>query len=208
MNISKTLSPFCVSHSHLAGAISTLEYLNAASVPVLSEQFRRALLKEANSYSMRPVRETMGKPGNLVKQKMNVQSELNPDGLFGELATKFQDFFNQSVSQCGFFDGKAIFNDWMLQKYDVGSYGITPHRDRTDYRYIICLFVIEGQGRFYVSNDRQKNGQREIANLPGDVILLPAPGFKGMKERPFHYLEEITEERVVFGLRHDETKLA
>lgn len=156
---------------------------------------------------MRPVRETMGKPGSLVKQKMNIQSELNPDGLFSELTTEFQELFNQSVAQCDFFDGEAVFNDWMLQKYDVGSYGITPHRDRTDYRYIICLFVIEGQGRFYVSNDRQKSGQREIANLPGDVILLPGPGFKGMKERPFHYLEEITEERVVFGLRHDETKL-
>ena len=106
------------------------------------------------------------------------------------------------------FPHPVIFNDVMIQKYEPGSGGITPHRDRTDYRHIICLFVLEGLGRFYISDDRKKSNALEIANLPGDVVLMPGPGFVGLTERPFHYLENITRERWVFGLRHDESKLS
>jgi hypothetical protein len=37
---------------------------------------------------------------------------------------------------------------------------------------------------------------------------MRAPGFQGSKERPFHYLADIQSTRYVFGLRHDQTKLA
>ena len=198
---------FSVSPKQLGGAILTMNYFRAVSVPLLTDEFRLALLKEAESYPLRPVRESVGNGNNLVKQKMNLQSELNPDGLFFELVREFQSLFEQATHSSNLFDGRVVFNDLMLQRYDVGAFGITPHRDRTDYRYMICLFVLAGHGRFYTSKDRQKTQQQEIANLPGDVILTPAPGFRGLQERPFHYLEDISEERWVFGLRHDETKL-
>ena len=115
--------------------------------------------------------------------------------------------FDQSVAGTGFFNDGVVFNDWMIQKYVPEALVSLPIATETDYRHMICLFVLAGHGRFYVSDDREKTNQREIANLPGDVILMPGPGFKYLKRRTFHYLEDITEERWIFGLRHDESKL-
>ena len=166
-----------------------------------------ALLREARGYELRPARGTVGSGSNQVIQDMLLQDALDSNGLFSNLTSEFQSLFNEAVCDDDHFAGQVVFNDWIVQKYTPGCQGITPHRDRTDYRYIICLFVLSGHGRFYIATDRGKSGQQEIANLPGDVILMPGPGFKGLDKRPFHYLEDISEERFIFGLRHDETKL-
>ena len=91
----------------------------------------------------------------------------------------------------------------MLQRYSVGEVGITPHVDRTAYRNVVCLFVLEGQGRFYICDDRAGNGAREIPHTAGDVLLMRAPGFRGSDERPFHFVRDIQSPRYVFGLRHE-----
>ena len=192
---------------HLAGAIRLLQHIPALSIPTLSDKFRLALLKEARQYPLREISNYVGSGRNKVRQEMFLQDQLNLHGLFGQLTEEFQTLFDQSVAGTEFFSDGVIFNDWIIQKYEPGSAGITPHRDRTDYRHMICLFVLAGHGRFFVSDDREKTNQREIANLPGDVILMPGPGFKFLERRPFHYLEDITEERWIFGLRHDESKL-
>lgn len=185
-----------------------LRQIRAVSVPILTDDFRHELLEEAQSYPLRYINNSMGSGENEVKQEMYLQNQLRMDGAFGELVSNFQILFNESISERGFFDDEVVFNDWIIQKYVPGCIGITPHRDRTDYRHMICLFVLSGFGRFHISKDRAKNDSMEIVNLPGDVILMPGPGFKGMLHRPFHYLEDITTDRWIFGLRHDETKLS
>ena len=184
-----------------------LHHIRAVSVPILTDDFRQELLEEAQSYPLRYINNSMGSGENEVKQEMYLQNQLRMGDAFGELLRDFQTLFNDSISGCGFFDAEVVFNDWIIQKYEPGYIGITPHRDRTDYRHMICLFVLSGHGRFYISKDRAKRDSMEIANLPGDVILMPGPGFRGMHHRPFHYLEDITTGRWIFGLRHDETKL-
>jgi hypothetical protein len=91
----------------------------------------------------------------------------------------------------------------MLQRYDVGEVGITPHRDRSAYRNLVCLFVLEGRGRFFVCDDRSAAGAREIPHVAGDVVLMRAPGFQGSEERPFHFVRDIQSSRYVFGLRQE-----
>lgn len=201
------ISHLIASPQQLAGTIRNLQFVRALSLPILADKFRKALLDEAKQYPLRAARNTVGKGANQVNQDMLLQDQLRSDGLFVRLTKLFQELFDRSLDYKLYFDDRIVFNDLIVQKYEVGSGGITPHLDRTDYRHIICLFVLAGHGRFYISENRQKQNQIEIANFPGDVILMPGPGFKYLETRPFHYLEDITEERWVFGLRHDETKL-
>ena len=184
-----------------------LRHIRAVSVPILTDEFRLELLEEAQNYPLRYINNTMGRGENEVKQEMFLQNQLSMDGAFGQLVDDFQTLFDKCIEEHDFFDAEVVFNDWIIQQYAPGGIGITPHRDRTDYRHLICLFVLSGHGRFQISKDRLKSQAMEIANLPGDVILMPGPGFRGMEHRPFHYLEDVTTDRWIFGLRHDETKL-
>ncbi len=180
---------------------------SSVSIPILSQDFRTSLLAEAKKVSLRSCRESIGTGPNVVYQRMLLQDNINPSGLFGLLVKEFQLLFNEAIQGLNLFTDEVVFNDWILQKYELGEVGITPHRDRIDYRHVVCLFVLAGKGRYCVSEDRLRLNEQEIANLPGDVVMMPAPGYIGLQQRPFHYLEKITEERYVFGLRHDETKL-
>jgi hypothetical protein len=70
------------------------------------------------------------------------------------------------------------------------------------YINLVCVFVIGGQGSFYVCSDRSGNDSIEIDASPGNVILMRAPGFLGSEgERHFHYVTDIREPRYTFGLR-------
>jgi hypothetical protein len=88
-----------------------------------------------------------------------------------------------------------------LQKYDQGSLGITPHRDRVIYVNLILIIVLGGRGRFCVCADRSGRESREINARPGNAVFLRAPGFTAAPERPFHYVTDIEETRYVLGLR-------
>ncbi len=198
---------FRISTQHLSGAIQSLQHLRAVSVPILSEEFRLELLEEAKRYPLRYINNRVGSGDNEVRQEMLLQNELNTDGSFGQLVRHFQEMFDTSIAGCDYFEDTVVFNDWIIQKYLPAHLGITPHRDRTDYRHLICLFVLSGHGRFQICEDRNKSNNIEIVNLPGDVILMPGPGFRGMERRPYHHLDSITSERWIFGLRHDQSKI-
>ncbi|MBI2486575.1 MAG: hypothetical protein HYW01_06385 [Deltaproteobacteria bacterium] len=89
----------------------------------------------------------------------------------------------------------------VLQKYEKGSIGITPHRDGLSYINLVCIFNIGGRGKFFICSDRFGKDAREIDASPGKVVFLRAPGFFGSKDRPFHFVTDIQETRYTFGLR-------
>ena len=202
-------APFRYRRFPLAQVAAELRGTGVSVLPLLSEPFRQELLAETQCYRFRQARATIGEGASRVAQRMEVCADLRRDSMYHYLSASFQTLFGAAVKQSRqhLFDGKVTFNDHMLQRYTVGDLGISPHRDRTAYRYLICLFVIAGHGRFYVCGDRSGAGAREMANKPGDVIIMRAPGFEGSNERPFHYLADIRSTRYVFGLRHDQTKL-
>ncbi len=204
-----SFSPFRYRRFPLAQVAAGLCRTGVSVLPLLNESFRRELLTETQGYPFRQARALIGEGANRVEQRMAVCADLRPDSLYHYLSACFQELFDAAVkrSRRRLFDGKVTFNDHMLQRYTVGELGISPHRDRTAYRHLICLFVVAGHGRFYVCDDRTGTGAREIANAPGDVIIMRAPGFQGSNERPFHYLVDIRSTRYVFGVRHDQTKL-
>ena len=99
------------------------------------------------------------------------------------------------------FATRLNFNALVLQKYDQGSLGITPHRDQLSYINLVCVFMIAGQGRFCICADRSGNNAQAIDATPGRVILMRALGLLGATTRPFHYVTDIQAPRYTFGLR-------
>ncbi len=187
----------------LGPLIQHLEELGACSTPLLREDFRLMLLKEANGYSYQPEDEVVSSGERTVRQQMGT-IESFPDGSrYLLLSDAFQELIDRSLSAMPVypFQSTLTFNSLSLQKYEPGSIGITPHLDSLRYINLICLFVIGGQGRFFVCADRAGNGSVEIDALPGALILMRAPGFMGSQARPFHYLKDIPETRYSFGLR-------
>ena len=182
-----------------------LEREHAVAVPTLSAGYRDWLMEEARTVSFHEARPLVGRGDRLVRQRMGVYDGFGPGSRFHDLAGHYQalwDGWLASMAPCP-FESRPVFNDWMLQVYEPGETGITPHRDRSSYRNLICLFVLEGRGRFGVCEDRSGRGARIIPHEPGDVVLTRAPGFRGSGHRPFHFVDRITERRYVFGLRHE-----
>lgn len=194
---------------NLREIVEALAQSGALAVPLLSDESRYSLLDAARVSRFRTARPSVGQGERQVCQRMEVCGQFPDDSIFRTLNREFQTFWDawliEGLAQglASPFEGRLNFNDLMLQRYGVGEVGITPHRDRTAYRNLVCLFILEGQGRFYLCNDRQGRGAREIPHQAGDVVLMRAPGFQGSVERPFHFVRDIQAPRYVFGLRQE-----
>ncbi len=197
--------PFTRSRLDVSRILDRLMLEDAVPLPILTQAFRRLLLAEAATRDYRRARSVVGSGSHTVRQRLEVQDQFADASLFRVLRSSFQALWDRSLGAIleAPFEGRLCFNDLMLQRYHVGEVGITPHRDRSAYRNLICLFVLAGRGRFYVCEDRTARGAREIAHAPGDVILTRAPGLRGSTRRPFHVVRHITATRYVFGLRHE-----
>ena len=192
-------------HLNLTEIVAALTQSGALAVPLLSDEGRHSLLDAARASQFRAARPLVGRGEHRVCQRMEVCGHFPDDSIFRALGREFQKLWDAWLAEglASPFEGRLNFNDLMLQRYGVGEVGITPHKDRTAYRNLVCLFVLAGQGRFYLCNDRKGRGAREIPHQAGDVVLMRAPGFQGSAERPFHFVRDIRSPRYVFGLRQE-----
>ena len=196
---------FVESDFHVVEILDRLERQDAVAVPALTADYRAWLLEEACTAPFREARPVVGRGERLVRQRMGVHNGFGPGSRFHDLTRHYQALWDDWLASVAPypFESRLVFNDLMLQVYDPGETGITPHMDRTSYRNMICLFVLEGRGRFGICDDRSGGGARIIAHEPGDVVLTRAPGYMGSDHRPIHFLDRITDRRYVFGLRHE-----
>jgi len=93
------------------------------------------------------------------------------------------------------------FNETEAVRYAFDSNGITYHRDRLKYKNLICVFVVEGEGKFYAAESGGGLDERQFEVSPGSLILMRAPRTGKKDFRPFHKVEAIVGERYVLGLR-------
>ena len=187
-----------------ASILKDLSSLGATSIRLLDEDIRVAFLKEAQDYTYEPEDEIMGSGGRVVRQQLSSFEDFPKDSDYILLKNSFQDLLEERLARLGTypFEMALGFNSMVLQRYEEGSIGITPHRDGLSYINLVCVFVIGGQGSFYVCSDRSGNDSIEIDASPGNVIFMRAPGFLGSEDnRPFHYVIDIREPRYTFGLR-------
>ena len=187
----------------MRAVIDAMREVGAASVPLLRDDGRQRLLEAALRGVYRTSRETVGSGENIVRQGMDCCAEFPADSPFHGFTAAFQALVERALAGLGDdpFATPLKFDDQMLQRYDAGSIGITPHRDSARYINVACLFTLAGDARLYLCADRAGSEMREIDHAPGTVVFLRAPGFFGSDERPFHTITEIDVPRVSFGLR-------
>jgi hypothetical protein len=184
--------------------LEELSSVGATSVRLLEEDFRVALLEEAEGYTYQPEGEIVGSGDRVVRQQVSSFDDFPENSAYVLLKHSFQNLLEQRLAQVGTypFETALGFNSMVLQRYEEGSLGITPHKDGLSYINLVCVFLIGGKGKFYVCSDRSGKDAIEIDASPGNVILMRAPGLFGAEDnRPFHYVTEIEETRYTFGLR-------
>ncbi len=186
------------------GILEELSSVGATSIRLLEEDFRVALLEEAQDYEYQPEDEIVGSGDRVVRQQISSFDDFPGDSAYVLLKDSFQGLLEQRLVELEAypFETALNFNSMVLQRYEEGSLGITPHKDGLSYINLVCVFMIGGRGRFYVCSDRSGRDAKEVDASPGNVILMRAPGLFGAGDnRPFHFVSEIEETRYTFGLR-------
>ena len=189
----------------LVRALTRLEQEDAVSLPWLEESACESYLEAAASLSYREARPVVGSGEKAVRQDFEVCMELGDSGPFHSLAESLEQDIKAAAAllPADPLPGGFTLNDMIVQRYPVGCQGITPHVDHIRYQGLVAILVFQGRGRFETVADREGSSPKEVANGPGDLLLMAAPGFAGQRRRPFHRLSGVTEPRVILGLRWD-----
>jgi hypothetical protein len=194
------------SPSQVAEAIAACASVGGSALRLLAAEECAALASAAKDLpSWRAARPVIGEGDRRVFQDFELTQQFPQDSPYRAVAAVIDGALAQGAARLepnplpeGFY-----INDMILQRYAPGSGGITPHRDHLRYRGLVVLLIVSGDGRFCLCDDRRGSGAREIPALPGDLLLMRAPGLAGASERPFHFLDRVTVERLSFGLRWD-----
>ena len=180
-----------------------LSVVGATSVPFLDDNPRRVLLKEAASYTYHREPEIVGSGDRIVRQQVGSFEDFAPSSGFIRVRDSFENLVSEALATLPRYPFATPFqlDSMILNKYEAGSLGITPHRDLARFINLIGVIVIGGGGRFQVCPDRSGKNATEITAPPGHAILMRAPGFPGATERPFHCVSDIAESRYTLVLR-------
>jgi dihydroneopterin aldolase len=183
--------------------IDKIQSEHGISIPFLTDAYRETLLSEARSYEYVKQPEIVG--AAKVREELSSVQKIREGGLFASLKNDFEITLKRKLMEIGKnpFNPELSFNEMSLQKYEVGSIGITPHVDGLSCKNLICIFILTGKAKFAFCDDRAGSNPRYLDTTPGNLILFRAPGFMNSDFRPFHFLSDVTEQRIVFGLRQN-----
>ncbi len=186
-------------------ALARLADDDAASIDFLSPEGCADLLAASRRLPYREATPVIGEGERAVRQDFQICMPV-PDGSpFHACRDSLERLLARALAAMPVppLDAPPRLNDLVVQRYPVGSLGITAHRDHVGYRDLVAIVTIAGQARFFISSDRSGENAREVPIPPGSLLLMRAPGFAGRDDRPFHFLNEVSEERVCLGLRRD-----
>lgn len=198
-------SGFAAGLDALADALGRLGEEDAVSLPLLDLPQCQGLVAAAEALPYRPATPIIGEGDREVRQDFELSTAIPPGSPFHGLAATLEDLIARALQRLEPppLAAPPRLNDLIVQRYPVGSDGITPHRDHIRYRDLVAIVTLAGRARFFVCADRSGRRAREVAMPPGSLLLMRAPDFAGRADRPFHMLSEISEKRVSLGLRHD-----
>lgn len=189
----------------MAEALARMAREDAVSLPLLGAPDCEALAAAANRLPYRRARPVVGEGAQAVYQDFGLCYSLPSGSLFHHVAARLERLLADALSLIHppLLAAPPPFNDLIVQRYAAGSRGITPHRDHIRYEDLVIIIPLSGSARFYLCAARDGRESREIPAPVGAMVLMRAPGFAGSRARPFHYVTDITAERLSFGLRHD-----
>lgn len=189
----------------LAAAIKTLPNKEAVALPCLDDEERNTLVTLVDSLQYRPARSVTGMASAPVYQDFELCYDVPPAHRLWLFAHNAGARLVNAIEETGLAPNELEleFNDLIVQRYPPGCQGITPHRDHKRYRIVVAIFILSGDGSFYISQNRKSNSGHTIPADPGDLLLMRAPGLAAEKPGPLHYVNGVTHTRRTIGLRYD-----
>ncbi|WP_416676436.1 hypothetical protein [Egbenema bharatensis] len=226
MSFSEEKLFFLLDPFDLYSSIRSLSQQNIISVPLLDEPYRKVLQQEAEQCIYQPDIKVIGTGDRIVQTEYSA-CEVFPDtSLYVQLQANLQCLVDEAIGlfPVSPFRTPLRFNSIVLQRYELGQLGITPHRDSLRAVNLICIINISGQADLYHCADRQGTHSVQIDTTPGHLVLMQAPGFRRMNgaatnsltlespespepefieasDRPFHYVTNVRSTRYSLGLR-------
>lgn len=78
-------------------------------------------------------------------------------------------------------------NDLVVQRYQMGSAGVSAHHDSSKFRLLIVILTIKGSAELRLHHERLAAPHLTLAIGPGDLCVLEAPTTaRRQAELPFH----------------------
>lgn len=120
------------------------------AVPLLSETARRQLQRQAETLPYALKAGTVGKVGSLIHEEYGVYDAFAANSLFADLKAATQSLLDRQLAKIDPypFTSPLQFNAMVLQRYQPGQLGITPHRDRLSAINLICIYNLAGRDSF------------------------------------------------------------
>ncbi|WP_120496315.1 hypothetical protein [Kiloniella sp. EL199] len=189
----------------LAQAMKLLPKEGVAAFPLVDQTGCQKMLAAVNHLPFRACTPIVGPKGKEVEQDFEIAMNFDQPSILDDYQTALEKQINQAFAlmQPSPYPLPFSFNDKAALIYKEGSKGITPHRDLLCFEAVIAILTLSGEAGFYVCDDREKNNARHYAAEPGVMILMRGRNFSGIEERPYHYVEGISKERVGYGLRYN-----
>ena len=175
--------------------------LNFASKETCSE-----LSELADHLQYRHARPVTGPDKAPVYQDFELDYEIPQEHYFWEIASELQSVFKPLLEEyqiAGDDSDDFRLNDLIVQRYPPGCAGITPHRDHIEYRVVILILLLSGDGDFRIHPERNEATGKIIDFQPGQLLLMGAPGLSPGFVRPFHSVRNISDVRRTIGMRYD-----
>lgn len=172
-------------------------------MPLLTQPATSLLTAAAERCPYEPEVKTVGKADRIVATEYSACEQVTQISLYAEFQQAFQALLDESFQKIEPypFSSKLAFNALVLQRYEPGQLGITPHRDSLRAVNLIAIVNLSGVAEFYRCDDRQGANAVQLDTTPGNVIFLRAPGFLSTVVRPFHFVTGIRSIRYSLGLR-------
>ena len=188
----------------LISALGRLPAEQSLAVPCLDEHERQTLVSLVDSLTYRSASPVLGGATTPVYQDFELCYDIPLDHQLWELARYLEKRIATTIKKAGLQGHDALqFNDLIVQNYPPGCQGITPHRDHVRYRIVVAIFLLTGDGNFCTCDDRKGVGAKTIPAVPGDLLLMTAPGLVEEKPGPLHFVNGVTRRRRTIGLRYD-----
>ncbi len=196
---------FAATPAALASTIERLAAEDAASLPLLDLPARRRLTAATAHLPFRAARPVVGEGANTVNQEFEICMTIPPASLFVDFASALGHLVDAALARLPSppVTRPFRFNDLAVQRYERGAVGITAHRDHIRYEGLIAVIPLSGTARFFVCADRAGRAAREVPAPAGSLVLMRGPEFAGRRNRPFHFVRDITRRRLSLGLRYD-----
>ena len=141
-----------------------------------------------------------------VYQDFELDYEIPQEHYFWEIASELQSIFKPLLEEyqiAGDDSDDFRLNDLIVQRYPPGCAGISPHRDHIEYRVVILILLLSGDGEFRIHPDRDETTGEIIDFHTGQLLMMGAPGLSPGFVRPFHSVRNVSTARRTIGIRYD-----